>query len=123
MGVLDRAKAMPRSHKDYLRALAEISTFFVNFRLDRDLSQKELADILEISQPMLSKIEKAESNISLKALYGYLDKLDCRLKLEIKSYEIEKKQNILRLEGFFKENSSWDCADLSMSGVEKTVNG
>lgn len=74
------AEGMPYTWEDrYYELLDRISVAIVDFRVANNLSQKQLAERLEISQAMVSKYESGDYNISLKALVELFDKLDISL--------------------------------------------
>lgn len=66
--------------------LVDIASQFINYRLDYQLSQKDLARKLGISQSMVSKLESGEYNPSVRMLaeiaqklgWGFSLKLDVR---------------------------------------------
>lgn len=64
-------------------AMSEISLAFSDYRRGRGLSQKEMAEILDVSQPMVSKIESGEYNFSIEELCKICDKIGWRLKVNL----------------------------------------
>lgn len=73
-------EGLPYTWEDrYYELLDRISVALVDFRVANNLSQKQLAERLEISQAMVSKYESGDYNISLKALVELFDKLSIPL--------------------------------------------
>lgn len=56
--------------------LSDISLSIIKYRLDNDLSQSALARKMEVSQPMISKLESGEYNPTILALYEIAQKID-----------------------------------------------
>ena len=65
----------------------EISTLLVNYRIDHDMTQKQLAEILGISQAMVSKYENGDYNFTLKQICEICDKLDIEIEVKLKEKE------------------------------------
>ena len=65
----------------YYETLDSISIAVVDYRVSHNLSQKQLADHLGISQAMVSKYESGDYNISLRALIDLFDKLSIPLNI------------------------------------------
>lgn len=64
--------------------LAIISSVIVKSRLERKMSQKEFAQLLGVSQGMISKWESQNYNFSIEALANICDKLNLEMNVEIK---------------------------------------
>lgn len=60
--------AQEREEYNYYSMLGNISSVLVEYRAARNLSQSQLAELLGVSQAMISKYESGDYNISLKAL-------------------------------------------------------
>jgi ribosome-binding protein aMBF1 (putative translation factor) len=74
--------------------LVDIASNIINYRVENGLTQKELAEKLEISQAMVSKLESGDYNPSIEFLFNISKKLGLNLVVELKkteSYEIEYK--------------------------------
>ena len=65
--------------------LVEISLKFINFRIDNKLTQKQLAEMLEVSQVMVSKFESGDYNPSVGQLLKISKKLGWFFNLDIKT--------------------------------------
>ena len=73
-----------------------IAAKFVKYRSENNMTQKILAEKLNISQVMISKIESGAYNISMKSLIEYLFKLGMSLDsifTEIKEETVTVYQN------------------------------
>lgn len=83
--------------------LVDIACKIINYRLDNDMTQKDLANKLEITQAMVSKLESGEYNPSIEFLFKISKKLDWRFGLIFEEnhsnvliqYNIEKGQQLL----------------------------
>ena len=75
---------------EYEEILFSISEFLINYRKEKNLTQKKLASILNVNQTMISKLESGEYNPTFKQVYNISWKLsnssDLFLKI-IKSIE------------------------------------
>lgn len=83
--------------------LVDIACKIINYRLDNNITQKELADRLNITQAMVSKLESGEYNPSIEFLFKIASKLDWKFQLiieenhtdELLQYNIEGEQLII----------------------------
>lgn len=83
--------------------LVDIACKIINYRLDNDMTQKDLANKLEITQAMVSKLESGEYNPSIEFLFKISKKLDWKFELTFEEnhsdvliqYNMEKEQEIL----------------------------
>lgn len=64
-----------QSELEYIEILYIISTNIENYRKRYNMSQKQLAEKLDITQEMVSKLESGKSNISVKKLVEIWNKL------------------------------------------------
>lgn len=64
------------------KALDEFSLQLVNYRMEHQLNQSELAKKLGITQPMVSQYESGTNNITVKRLCEICEKLGVRVRLE-----------------------------------------
>lgn len=72
--------------------LVDIAGNIINYRIDNGLTQKGLAEKLNISQAMVSKVESGDYNPSVEFLFNVSKKLGFDLVIELKksgSYEID----------------------------------
>lgn len=61
--------------------LVDISLKIINYRIDNNLSQKQLAEKLDISQSMVSKLESGEYNPTVEQLWKISKKLGWSFKV------------------------------------------
>lgn len=61
--------------------LADLAVIFVKYRINNKMSQKELAEKLDMSQVMVSKLESGEYNPSIKKLCEMFMRLGLDIKL------------------------------------------
>lgn len=62
--------------------LVDIACQFIKYRDKNDMTQKELADKLQITQAMVSKLESGEYNPTVKMLFEIARKLSWDFKIE-----------------------------------------
>lgn len=60
---------------NYAKMLDQFSISLAEYRFRHELSQTDLADLLQISQSMVSQYENGSRNISLKTLCEHCEKL------------------------------------------------
>lgn len=77
--------------------LVDIATTLINYRINNNLTQKELAQKLGCTQAMISKLESGEYNPSVEQLW----KIASALGLEFKIIFKEREQNV----------TIWDITD------------
>ena len=70
--------------------LVDIACKIINYRLDNNLTQKELADKLEITQAMVSKLESGEYNPSIGFLFKIARKLGWKFQLIFEENYVEQ---------------------------------
>lgn len=75
--------------------LTKLSLEIVKCRLGRQLTQKEFAKVLGVSQSMISKIESDEYNFSIGTLVKIFNKLDKIM--DIKIYPKAEKTNVYKV--------------------------
>lgn len=52
-------------------------------RQDRNLTQKQLAELVGVSQEAIAKLERVESNVTLRTLTKVARALNCEVRLEL----------------------------------------
>lgn len=62
----------------YYDILYDISTKILDKRLEMNMSQSEFADLLGVSQPMVSKYESGDYNFTIKQVCGLSAKLNLK---------------------------------------------
>ena len=68
---------------DFYSVLGDISRTLVDYRIRHDLNQKQLAQMLNVSQSMVSKYESGDYNISVRALSDLCAILGFELQISI----------------------------------------
>ena len=63
------------------KALDEFSLQLVNYRMEHQMNQSDLARELGISQPMISQYESGTNNITVKRLCEICEKIGVRVRL------------------------------------------
>ncbi len=72
-------------YKDKLeleKLLVDIACEFINFRMNNNLMQKDLAEMLGMTQAMISKLESGDYNPTVKMLYEISKKLSWDFNVE-----------------------------------------
>ena len=64
--------------------LVDIASEFINYRADNNMTQKELAKKLKITQAMVSKLESGDYNPSVRMLFEISRKLGWDFHIEFK---------------------------------------
>ncbi len=65
--------------------LVDIACEFINYRATYKMTQKELAEKLEMTQAMVSKLESGDYNPTVKMLFEIAQKLSWNFSLQFKS--------------------------------------
>ena len=72
--------------------LVDLACSIINYRIDNNITQKDLAEKLGISQAMVSKIESGDYNPSVEFLFNISKKLGLNLIVELRKngyYELD----------------------------------
>lgn len=82
-----RAKQSPeyRAQQEALAGCREIAWLLIKFRMDRGLSQQQLADLVGTSNSQISRIESGRHRTNLDTLTRIAHALDLRLVLGFES--------------------------------------
>lgn len=75
--------------------LVDIACKIINYRLDNNMTQKDLANKLDITQAMVSKLESGKYNPSIEFLFKISKKLDWRFGLTFEEDHTNIQLNIL----------------------------
>ena len=77
------SKDRKRNYAGYMstKALDEFSLQLVNYRMEHQMNQSDLARELGISQPMISQYESGTNNITVKRLCEICEKIGVRVRL------------------------------------------
>lgn len=70
------SKGRPESSKNKAEMLFNISSMIIDYRLENNLTQKQLAEFLEVTQGMVSKWESGEYNFSISQVCKIAEKLN-----------------------------------------------
>lgn len=70
------------------KALDEFSLQLVNYRMEHQMNQSDLARELGISQPMISQYESGTNNITVKRLCEICEKIGVRVRLNYEDANI-----------------------------------
>ena len=81
---------------------AKIAAMIMRSRLDRQMSQKEFAEFMGVSQSMVSKWESEDYNFTIESLAKICDKLNLELDIEMRPYSEAKSQ--------YNQVSTWNVA-------------
>lgn len=88
-------ESITQQDEAYIEVLAKTALIFSMYRHENGLTQAQLAKKLGVSQVMVSKLEKGDSNISLKNLSDYLFSLD--MSFEISAQKITNRNVFLEM--------------------------
>lgn len=65
--------------------LVDIACEFINFRVKHKMSQKDLAEKLQMTQAMVSKLESGDYNPTVKMLFEIAQKLSWKFNIQFES--------------------------------------
>ena len=74
--------------------LGKISGKIVNYRVQNDLKQSDLASVLGVSQAMISKIESGDYNFTIKQLVNICESLDWSIEINMEDKEATNTINL-----------------------------
>jgi len=115
--LLESADDDTRLELSLLRVMTDIAAALINYRADNALSQKELAERLECSQAMVSKIESGDYNFTIRKLFDVVNKLGGRV-----SFEIDFKDDTSGPDFSEERVSIWECVgDQSIKGMKHSA--
>ena len=70
------------------RLMVSISTALTKYRIVNKMDQKKFAELLDVSQPMISKYESGDYNFTIKSLSDIADKTNMELNISMDSDDI-----------------------------------
>ena len=82
------SKGLTEYEIEHIKELALISAKIQFKRLELEMSQKEFAKMMGVSQGMVSKWESGEYNFTITTLKQICDKLGLDLVIDIKNHEL-----------------------------------
>ncbi len=74
--------------------LVDIACEFINFRVKNNMSQKDLAEKLQMTQAMVSKLESGEYNPTVKMLFDIAQKLSWKFNIQFESEKYSFEQAV-----------------------------
>jgi DNA-binding XRE family transcriptional regulator len=92
--------------------LVDIASEFIKYRVAKDISQKELAKILGITQAMVSKLESGDYNPTIKFLFEICQKLDWDFNVNINSHTEKSGYNYMTQTNEF-DSYAYNCIGLA----------
>ena len=101
------------------RELGKISAVIAKARIERGLSQKEFADLLQVSQSMVSKWESENYNFTIETLANLCDKLDLELEVNIKNPMMQYKKEYKNLLEY--NFGSWNSNGKNRLGLQEAI--
>lgn len=97
--------------EEYENFLINIVTQIVKLRLEKGLSQKELAEKLGTKQSAISRFENLSSNPTLKFIFKILKVLDADFEIKDKNREYEKFEIVINNKNKIAEKYSIDSIE------------
>ena len=89
----DLFSQIPSANRRYNKLIAEIAVKIKKERLSRDLTQKEFADFMSVTQGMISRWESAEYNFPLRNICEIFDKLGVNFSIRFDEQDEKIKHN------------------------------
>ncbi len=89
--------------------LSDIAVELVKYRIDNQLDQKQLADLLGVSQPMISKYESGHYNFTIKTLFDIAYKIGLEVDVKIGTKEESRNEDNYFLS--VENKSSWETSE------------
>jgi len=81
------AQSMSKEELIASRCMLQISSVLTDYRVRNGLDQKEFAEKLNVSQPMVSKYESGDYNFTINTLAKIAEQLDLDLDINLKQNE------------------------------------
>ena len=95
--------------------IAKVSAYIFKYRLDNNLSQKEFAKKMGVSQGMVSKWESAEYNFTIETIAQIAEKLGVTFDIEFKP-ESEYLSHAHQYEcGQFSQQTIWNVKNYRLT--------
>ncbi len=101
-----------KKQMQYDEMLVGIACEFINYRTRHGITQKELAEKLQMTQAMISKLESGEYNPTIKMLFEIAHKLSWKFNVQFKSeVEVNKyipaDENVKLTNDYFDQSMGW----------------
>jgi transcriptional regulator with XRE-family HTH domain len=89
--VLEEALQNPdvRAEWDRTRVAQEVSTWLLRYRIENDLTQAELAQLLGWQQPIVARLESGEREPSLATLHRLVERLGASATISIRPERVD----------------------------------
>lgn len=85
-----------------------IAAEFIKQRKERKMTQKEFAELLSVSQGMISKWESLSYNITVSSLIEIFEKLDVDVDIRFNGKSLLRSKNKSPILNLYKNNNSTD---------------
>ena len=95
----------------YYDILYTLSTTVLENRLKREMTQKDFAKLLGVSQAMISKYESGDYNFTVKQICKICEKLDLNPNLSLSNLNVSEKNEYRNSTGKNVENISSNSID------------
>jgi putative transcriptional regulator len=102
---------MSASKLYYYDILYTLSTTVLENRLKREMTQKDFAKLLGVSQAMISKYESGDYNFTVKQICKICEKLDLNPNLSLSNLNVSEKNEYRNSTGKNIENISSNSID------------
>lgn len=89
--------------------LSDIAVQLVKYRIDNELDQKQLAELLNVSQPMISKYESGHYNFTIKTLFDIAYKIG--LDVDVKIGTKAESRNDDNYFSTIENKASWETSE------------
>jgi len=91
----------------------DLSTYIFEYRTKHNYTQKQFAEFLGVRQPMVSKLESGNYNISLQSICDVMAKLNTKVKIQFSDVNEEggKFEKCVGLDAFEEMDSIEDLGE------------
>jgi transcriptional regulator with XRE-family HTH domain len=72
----------------------DLSTYIFDYRTKHNYTQKQFAEFLGVRQPMVSKLESGNYNISLQSICDVMAKLNTKVKIHLSDVNAEAEASL-----------------------------
>ena len=99
------------------KAIAKISAFIYKYRMESKMTQKAFAEMMGVSQGMVSKWESAEYNFTIENIAQISEKLNVTFDIEFKSESEYMTIGSKNEYSSFKIQQNWDYSRINRLGI------